>query len=494
MDKKTIDEKLIEYGRKSKDIGYSPVMIEDTKNADLIIREASTEKDNHVWAIVLKCKLKEVPQEIILGTIGNAVGLDRKEATVKILDLIQKQLKDNAKGVQGYQEYLKLNKLIIEERIPFSITFEGKAVLAQKSLDVKAIPRTVYQNEGKSDILNKYTKEDLETMKLRQKNEIDNYMNEKLRVERWKSAREKILDIFSSEEEKQKFIRGEQIAKNFEIIDSSDDRNILEEKEKNIVNEKNNAKQKIVAEYFCDYYSEPDKLELSDRDKSIINVLFKNYLRIKEKGIAIDISRGLDVLGDIVCQYLKDRMMSEDKIGQNIENDMKDDKAYLEISKYKDVFELLKQGRDWNARIIASLHSLDIKNLKNNFSRISTRDLSKIEDADVLEDSKFLKDPELLEYMDLKSKMMHDTGNDNIDGKEHNYESVGNLYEFLLKSSIREKTQDVEMETIDKMFTSSIRNEYLKKNDEEIKLYNYYAKKFKMYECPMVEEDNKGER
>ena len=173
---------------------------------------------------------------------------------------------------------------------------------------------------------------------------------------------------------------------------------------------------------------------------------------------------------------------------------MKDDKAYLEISKYKDVFELLKQGRDWNARIIASLHSLDIKNLKNNFSRISTRDLSKIEDADVLEDSKFLKDPELLEYMDLKSKMMNDTGNDNIDGKEHNYESVGNLYEFLLKSSIREKTQDVEMETIDKMFTSSIRNEYLKKNDEEIKLYNYYAKKFKMYECPMVEEDNKGER
>ena len=94
------------------------------------------------------------------------------------------------------------------------------------------------------------------------------------------------------------------------------------------------------------------------------------------------------------------------------------------IDNYKNFFDLVKVGKDWNARLVAlKLKKINFDVLEKLFTKYRGEDI------------------ELLEHLKLKEKMINDVGTDTIELKYNQSDSVKELYDFFLHSRIREKTK-----------------------------------------------------
>ena len=265
MNELTTEEKLNKIAKQSKNIYYSTKLFEESKSEkdepkifprELIKGEGESEK--HLWAVILKYKtLEGIPQEVILGTLGDIY--QRKEKVIEIINLIKKQLKQNVTSEAGYENFEKLSMYVKNNDIPFKLTMEGKNILFIKGKENIEIERTCFENkQGK--IENLYDNENLEQMRKEKNSEINEYIKESRIIQKWKERREKILKSFDTEEKKQKFLKGERITE------------FLQEMDENIEKQKD-----ITASYLLEAYDE-NKSE----DENPKLRLLKGYLKIKD--------------------------------------------------------------------------------------------------------------------------------------------------------------------------------------------------------------------
>lgn len=439
MNESEINDKLKEYARTSKNIQYSTKIFEKTedtsKKTKIVLRElikGENEKEKHVWAIILKYTIDDIPQEVIMGTLGNTN--ERKEKTVDIINFIENQLEENTNSETGYDGYERLCQYVQTLNIPFEFTGEGIDILANKSKKDTSILRTYYSdNQGK--IQCKY---DEEAVKIRTKDkqqQLFEEANRKKEIGKWKSRREKILKSFIQQDKKQAFTKGEKVTE------------FIRETEDDI-----EAQQNLVADYLLEAFTEEKTNSNPKLDLAI------GYLKIKEKGIVIDIKRHVEKLE---ATYFKE--IEEKKREVTFEE-------YKTIERFGDIknfFELVKNGQDWNARLFAlRLKKIDFGSIKTIVEKYDK------------------KDTELLEYLDLKEKAINEMQTDSIEVDYEKYNTVKEMYEFLMHSSIREMTKRDDKRVISSIY-EHIKREILESNFDEVAFYNSYAEKSNMYVCEL---------
>lgn len=470
MSKNTIEEELNIIAKKSKNILYSTnvIKIKDEKTEDnteqknskdtkLILRPVKKDEDNY-WAIILKYKIDDgIPQEVIMGTVKLDGNSDLKNKTVDIIDLIMEQLQENANNGLGYSSYEKLYEYVDKNNIEFNLTMEGQEILTSKSKEKIKIPRTYFENkQGKIESL--YKEEELEKLKEKIKNELDVYMNKIREKEKWIKRREKILSSLHKTKEDITFLKGEKIT------------NFIQEADKDI-----NLQKNMVADYYLEIFKDEKKytneilqdkkdyIEQKDDEENLLEAA-KKYNIIKEKGLAIDANIILDTLENKCYSKI------EEKNGKVTPDLLK---VIDQIQAYQGFFNLVKQGRDWNARLKAlKINNINFKSMKDLIKTIG------------------YNDKELLQYIDLKEKMVNELQLDSIDVEYKKDSSIGEMYDFLLHSSIRENTKNQDEKEISKCYTKYIREKLIESNFDELNLYNHYAEGSNRPVCLLPEEQS----
>ena len=441
MKENEINDKLTEYARTSSNIQYSTKIFEKTedtsKRPKLVLRELIKEdngKVKHIWAIILKYVINDIPQEVIMGILGISNERNDKEKAIEIINAIRNQLEENTNQGTGYDYYEKLFEYVQTGNIPFEITVEGINILANKSKKDISIMRTYYSdNQGK--IQCKYDEKAVKTLKKEKQKQLLEEADKKKEINKWKSRREKILKSFIKQDRKKAFIKGEKVT---EFIKAREDD--IE------------AQQDLVADYLLEAFTEeknPENPKLK---------LAKEYLVTKENGIVSDIYKHIDNLESI---YYK-------KIAEHKgEITLEEYKLIEKLGDIKNFFELVTKGQDWNARLFAlRLKKIDFGTIKSIVEKFDK------------------KDTELLEYLDLKKKAINEMQTDSIEVDYEKYDSVKEIYKFLLHSSIRETTKKEDKHIISGIY-EHIQREILESNFNEVAFYNSYAEKSNIDVCEL---------
>lgn len=449
MNENITEEKLDKYAKESKYITYSTEIYKTTLNErekpKIALRELTKEEDDEkeegaekkekrIWSFILKYKtLEKIPQEVIIGTLDDTP--DRKDKAIEIIKLLIGQLEENVVSEDGYKNYEELFQYVHNQNIPFNLTMEGAEILITKSKENVKIERTCFENE-KGKIESRFDKDDIEKIKKERNTKLKKYIEEKQIAGRWKERREKIINSFDTEDEKQKFLKGENITK------------FLKETDKDIETKKN-----ITANYLLEAYDE-DK---DEKENPKMNLL-KGYLKIKEKGLAIDTKITLEELENRFYRNIKKK---EGEISSEDYNTLQI------LEDYKTFFDLVKTGKDWNARVFAlRLKNINFSNLKKVFEKFNSGD------------------KELLNYFDKKAEMIKEVQTDNIEVDYNEHNSVKELYNFLLNSSIREKTKKDDEHVISGIY-EQVKKEIIANNLDELKFYNQYAEKSGIKVCKL---------
>lgn len=226
MNENITEEKLDKYAKESKYITYSTEIYKTTLNErekpKIALRELTKEEDDEkeegaekkekrIWSFILKYKtLEKIPQEVIIGTLDDTP--DRKDKAIEIIKLLIGQLEENVVSEDGYKNYEELFQYVHNQNIPFNLTMEGAEILITKSKENVKIERTCFENE-KGKIESRFDKDDIEKIKKERNTKLKKYIEEKQIAGRWKERREKIINSFDTEDEKQKFLKGENITK-----------------------------------------------------------------------------------------------------------------------------------------------------------------------------------------------------------------------------------------------------------------------------------------
>lgn len=397
---------------------------------------------NRILAILLKYKINDKEQEVIIGTLQNT--LDRTDKARIIIQYLADQFRENFEGDQGFDSFDKLNRYLKKERVPFKLTLEGTSIISAKDKDDIQVMRTVSDNENGK--LNKFfMDEDIEQMKNQQNIELVKHIREEKQEKKWNERRKKILKQLekTSKDEKDKFINGEKIT---DFINSA--------------NEDNDMKKELVGDYLVECFEsgEPNKINLAE-----------GYAQMQEKGFAINVRVALEEQRDKCYNLIQTeeskQTVDKVKIG-------KITKLIDDINEYLNLFELIKGKRDWNA-------SFTYKAKKLNFAEVKKLcELYKPEDK------------EILQYLDFKEKTLNDEKL-NKSGKENEYsdsESIQNLDNFLVKSCVQDYTnpntlysaKNVVIENgkymVEKLY-EHIARELINYNSDNLELFNEYAKK-----------------
>ena len=458
MSESITEEELNKYAKESKYITYSTGIFKKTSDKrekpKIVLKELTKEeekekkeeeavvdkKEKRIWTFVLKYKtLENIPQEVIIGTLGDTA--KRKDKAIEIISFMIGQLEENFISETGYKNYEELFQYIQNQNIPFKLTMEGTEILTTKSKGNVKIERTCFENE-KGEIENRFDKEDLEKIKKERNAELKKYIQEKQIEDKWKERREKILNSFDTAEKKQQFLKGEKITE------------LIKETDKDM-----DFKKNITANYLLEAYEEKENENGQENPK--MNLL-KGYLKVKEKGLAIDTKITLENLEN---RYYKNIKEKKGEISP-------DDYNKLQILEdYKTFFDLVKTGKDWNARVFAlKLKKINFNGLKKIFEKFKS------------------EDKELLDYFEMKENMVKEVQTDNIEVDYNEYNSAKELYKFLLNSSIREKTKTDDEHIISGIY-EQVKREIVASNLEELKLYNQYAKKSDMYVCKLPKDE-----
>lgn len=489
-----IEDMLERYAKKSKNIEYSTKVYGEKENEikpEIRPIDFRTEdSDRPTLFLILKYKtLQGTPLEVIIAKLGNIN--DRVRRTTEIIKLIEEQLRDNAKGEEGYkyyeklQEYLKTEGMSLGKSLDF--TLEGINILSTKSKEELPIKRTHRINSnGKVEKLFS----DQEISKMRKDN-----IPEIVKYTVWREGRETTLKSFITEKEKKAFLKGEEIAQIMQGVEIAD-----EDTDKTLEN-KNENRRKMVANYLVDIYdgqnnkqenneqikqlkeqlekrknmtSNAKEKALLERYIDLINNeitnkeqqkteeqgLLKKYLAIKEKGLAIDVN--------IALENLEENIYKKIEGGKEGNISPEDNEQLQKLQNGQHFFNLTKQGVDKTARFYAmKTGNLDLEFLRK-----------LIEENDG-------QDQELLQYIEFKQKMLEEVKTEDIQNKENKYPSVRKLYEFLLNSSVREITKNDDETLFSELF-KKVKVKLLNSNADEINLYNKVAKKYGEYVCPTI--------
>jgi len=397
-------------------------------------------------------------EEVIIGKLKNTNRAFEKAREIK--ELIENQLIENSKGQGKLQAFRQLNRLVNENNLQFEFTMEGTDIITYSGEESIAVRRTYYEKENaykNSCIKCLFSPEEMEKFAKERKNNNIQLLNKFDMNEKWKRRRELILKRQETDEDKKLFIEGEKISK---IIEEANDEYVLK-----------NYKD-VVADYIIEKYQTYGNLT-DGEEKDSATREFQEYVNLKEKGIAIDAKILLEEVQNKIekkfVEQRKEKNMTKEEIEKQIETENT-------FNSYARFFDLIKGGRELNARIVAKLTKIDFTKMKRIFS-------------------KFHKDDEILKYIDLKEKEIREMQDKTYvlsvsTYEDYNKDSVKELNSFLIRSSIREHTRQDDEEKILDTF-DQMKVELIKHNIEALKKYNYYAEKNGLYTCSLPKEDDK---
>ena len=274
--------------------------------------------------------------------------------------------------------------------------------------------------------------------------------------------KKKILNQLEKEskEEKQKFINGEKITKFI-----------------NDTNEDNDKKRELVGDYLVECFESNDVIK---------NNLANGYAQMQEKAYAINVRVALEEQRDKCYKLIQ---IEQDK--QNV-NEVQVGKILNlidNINEYLNLFELIKEKRNWNANFTYKAKKMDFKEVKR---------LCEIYDPN---------DKEIVKYLDLKEKTLSDEKL-NKSGKENEYkdsETMQNLDEFLVKSCVQDYTKPSDLYSaknvvikngkymVKKIYDHLVR-EMFDYNSDILSVYNKYAEKSGGVKTYSVDEHRDKER
>ena len=397
-------------------------------------------------------------EEVIIGKLKNTNRAFEKAREIK--ELIENQLIENSKGQGKLQAFRQLNRLVNENNLQFEFTMEGTDIITYSGEESIAVRRTYYEKENaykNSCIKCLFSSEEMERFAKERKNNNIQLLNKFDMNEKWKTGRELILKRQETDADKKLFLEGEKISK---IIEEADDENVLK-----------NYKD-VVADYITENYQKYGNLT-DGEEKDSATREFQEYVNLKEKGIAIDAKILLEEVQNKIekkfVEQRKEKNMTKEEIEKQIETENT-------FNSYARFFDLIKGGRELNARIVAKLTKIDFTKMKRIFS-------------------KFHKDDEILKYIDLKEKEIREMQDETYvlsvsTYEDYNKDSVKELNSFLIRSSIREHTRQDDEEKILDTF-DQMKVELIKHNIEALKKYKYYAEKNGLYTCSLPKEDDK---
>lgn len=397
-------------------------------------------------------------EEVIIGKLKNTNRAFEKAREIK--ELIENQLIENSKGQGKLQAFRQLNRLVNENNLQFEFTMEGTDIITYSGEESIAVRRTYYEKENaykNSCIKCLFSSEEMERFAKERKNNNIQLLNKFDMNEKWKRRRELILKRQETDADKKLFLEGEKISK---IIEEADDENVLK-----------NYKD-VVADYITENYQKYGNLT-DGEEKDSATREFQEYVNLKEKGIAIDAKILLEEVQNKIekkfVEQRKEKNMTKEEIEKQIETENT-------FNSYARFFDLIKGGRELNARIVAKLTKIDFTKMKRIFS-------------------KFHKDDEILKYIDLKEKEIREMQDETYvlsvsTYEDYNKDSVKELNSFLIRSSIREHTRKDDEEKILDTF-DQMKVELIKHNIEALKKYKYYAEKNGLYTCSLPKEDDK---
>lgn len=397
-------------------------------------------------------------EEVIIGKLKNTNRAFEKAREIK--ELIENQLIENSKGQGKLQAFRQLNRLVNENNLQFEFTMEGTDIITYSGEESIAVRRTYYEKENaykNSCIKCLFSPEEMEKFAKERKNNNIQLLNKFDMNEKWKRRRELILKRQETDEDKKLFIEGEKISK---IIEEANDEYVLK-----------NYKD-VVADYIIEKYQTYGNLT-DGEEKDSATREFQEYVNLKEKGIAIDAKILLEEVQNKIekkfVEQRKEKNMTKEEIEKQIETENT-------FNSYARFFDLIKGGRELNARIVAKLTKIDFTKMKRIFS-------------------KFHKDDEILKYIDLKEKEIREMQDKTYvlsvsTYEDYNKDSVKELNSFLIRSSIREHTRQDDEEKILDTF-DQMKVELIKHNIEALKKYKYYAEKNGLYTCSLPKEDDK---
>ena len=397
-------------------------------------------------------------EEVIIGKLKNTNRAFEKAREIK--ELIENQLIENSKGQGKLQAFRQLNRLVNENNLQFEFTMEGTEIITYSGEESIAVRRTYYEKENaykNSCIKCLFSSEEMERFAKERKNNNIQLLNKFDMNEKWKRRRELILKRQETDADKKLFLEGEKISK---IIEEADDENVLK-----------NYKD-VVADYITENYQKYGNLT-DGEEKDSATREFQEYVNLKEKGIAIDAKILLEEVQNKIekkfVEQRKEKNMTKEEIEKQIETENT-------FNSYARFFDLIKGGRELNARIVAKLTKIDFTKMKRIFS-------------------KFHKDDEILKYIDLKEKEIREMQDETYvlsvsTYEDYNKDSVKELNSFLIRSSIREHTRKDDEEKILDTF-DQMKVELIKHNIEALKKYKYYAEKNGLYTCSLPKEDDK---
>ena len=306
-------------------------------------------------------------EEVIIGKLKNTNRAFEKAREIK--ELIENQLIENSKGQGKLQAFRQLNRLVNENNLQFEFTMEGTDIITYSGEESIAVRRTYYEKENaykNSCIKCLFSPEEMEKFAKERKNNNIQLLNKFDMNEKWKRRRELILKRQETDEDKKLFIEGEKISK---IIEEANDEYVLK-----------NYKD-VVADYIIEKYQTYGNLT-DGEEKDSATREFQEYVNLKEKGIAIDAKILLEEVQNKIekkfVEQRKEKNMTKEEIEKQIETENT-------FNSYARFFDLIKGGRELNARIVAKLTKIDFTKMKRIFS-------------------KFHKDDEILKYIDLKEK------------------------------------------------------------------------------------------
>ena len=414
---------------------------------------------NRILAIILKYKINSKEQEAVIGTIQSTT--DRTEKAKTIIQYLTEQFHENFDEKPGFDGYYKLMQYKKKDGVPFELTVEGTNMLAVKDKKNVRITKTFSNNEnGKMNKI--FVDEDIEIMKKQQNIEMLKYIKEKEQEKKWNARREKILNQLEKEskEEKQKFINGEKITKFI-----------------NDTNEDNDKKRELVGDYLVECFESNDVRK---------NNLANGYAQMQEKAYAINVRVALEEQRDKCYKLIQ---IEQDK--QNV-NEVQVGKILNlidNINEYLNLFELIKEKRNWNANFTYKAKKMDFKEVKR---------LCEIYNPN---------DKEIVKYLDLKEKTLSDEKL-NKSGKENKYkdsETMQNLDEFLVKSCVKDYTKPSDLYSaknvviengkymVKKIYDHLVR-EMVDYNSDILSVYNKYAEKSDGVKTYSVDEHRDKER
>lgn len=227
-------------------------------------------------------------------------------------------------------------------------------------------------------------------------------------------------------------------------------------------------------------------VECFESNDVIKNNLANGYAQMQEKAYAINVRVALEEQRDKCYKLIQ---IEQDK--QNV-NEVQVGKILNlidNINEYLNLFELIKEKRNWNANFTYKAKKMDFKEVKR---------LCEIYNP---------KDKEIVKYLDLKEKTLSDEKL-NKSGKENEYkdsETMQNLDEFLVKSCVQDYTKPSDLYSaknvviengkymVKKIYDHLVR-EMVDYNSDILSVYNKYAEKNGGVKTYSVDEHRDKER